>query len=238
VSPPDDPDNDNYDRVVALLLDGVGLEVHGRRPFWGVDVRIEAGIPVLLTGPSGSGKTLLCMILAGLVPPTVGQIRSGGRFLEELSPSRVAVVLQNHGLVSGLTALENVALPLQERHLDPSEITKRSREALTRVGLADEADRPAGDLSGGEQQRVGIARAVAGDPAVLIADEPTSELDPENRERVLSVLIDQDMRRKRIVVVASDDPEVAKRFERVFVLGDGTVTETRRGTTEEHDTEP
>jgi ABC-type lipoprotein export system ATPase subunit len=235
VSPAGEPEN--QDGVVALQLEGVGLEVYGRRPFWGVDVRIEARVPVLLTGPSGSGKTLLCMVLAGLVQPTVGQIRLGAHSLGEWSASRVGVVLQNHGLVSGLTAIENVALPLQERRMDPSEITRRSRGALTRVGLAHEADRSVEDLSGGEQQRVGIARAIAGDPAVLIADEPTSELDPENRERVLGLLIDQDTRRKRVVVVASDDPEVAKNFERVFVLGDGTVTETRRGKTEERDTE-
>jgi putative ABC transport system ATP-binding protein len=136
----------------------------------------------------------------------------------------VGVVLQDHGLVSGLTAFENVALPLQEQRVEPSDIAQRSRTALSQVGLADEADRPVDDLSGGERQRVGIARAVAGDPVVLVADEPTSELDPDNRERVLRILVG-DRRHRSIVVVASDDPEVTKHFQRAFVLGDGMVAE-------------
>jgi putative ABC transport system ATP-binding protein len=209
-----------------LLLEGVGLEMHGRRPFWGLDVNIEVGVPVVVTGPSGSGKTLLCMVLAGLIKPTTGDILLGGRPLTDGPVPRVGFVLQNHGLVSGLTALENVALPLQERRMNSSEVTERSRTALGRVGLADETDRLVDDLSGGERQRVGIARAIAGDPAVLVADEPTSELDPENRERVLRLLVDESGR-ANVVVVASDDPEVAKHFQRVFVLGDGTVAELR-----------
>jgi putative ABC transport system ATP-binding protein len=211
-----------------LQLQGAGLEWHGQRPLWDVDVRIGPGVPVLVTGPSGSGKTLLCMLLAGVLPPTAGAVLWGGRPLTDHPVARVGVVLQNHGLVGGLTALENVALPLQERRIHPAEISERSREALARVGLADEADRSVHDLSGGEQQRVGIARAVAGDPAILIADEPTSELDPANRERVLGVLLEERRRRASIVVVASDDPEIEKHFERVFVLGNGAVTVVAR----------
>ena len=211
----------------TLQLEGVGLEIHGHRPLWGVDVTIEVGVPVVVTGPSGSGKTLLCMVLAGLIKPTTGEILFGARpFTDGPATPRVGLVLQDHGLVSGLTALENVALPLQERRMSPSEIIERSRRALGRVGLVDEADRLVDELSGGERQRVGIARGIAGDPVVLVADEPTSELDPENRERVLRLLVDES-KSVSIVVVASDDPEVAKHFERVFVLGDGTVSERR-----------
>jgi putative ABC transport system ATP-binding protein len=226
VSPVGDPLGRNG--VLDLQLEGVGLEVRGLRPFWGVDVHIEVGVPVVVTGPSGSGKTLFCMVLAGLIPPTSGDILLGGRPLNEGTAPRGGVVLQDHGLVSGLTAFENVALPLQERRMNPSEITERSRTALIRVGLTDEVDRSVDDLSGGEQQRVGIARAIAGDPAVLVADEPTSELDPENRERVLGLLIDESRRTTSVVVVASDDPEVVKHFERIFVLGDATVAEVKR----------
>jgi ABC-type lipoprotein export system ATPase subunit len=213
----------------GLQLAGVGMEVEGRRPFWGVDVSLEAGVPVVLTGPSGSGKTLLCLVLAGLVRPTTGTLRLGGHPFPDDAGAPVGVVLQDHGLVSGLTALENVALPLQERRVDASEIAQKSRAALSQVGLADEAERPVDDLSGGERQRVGIARAIAGDPVVLVADEPTSELDPDNRERVLGMLVG-DSRRRSIVVVASDDPEVTKHFRRVFVLGDGTVAESHGAT--------
>jgi putative ABC transport system ATP-binding protein len=209
--------------AASLQLVGVGMEVEGRRPFWGVDATIEAGVPVVLTGPSGSGKTLLCLLLAGLLRPTSGGLLLGGSPFPDPG-ARVGVVLQDHGLVSGLTAFENVALPLQEQRVEPSDIAQRSRTALSQVGLADEADRPVDDLSGGERQRVGIARAVAGDPVVLVADEPTSELDPDNRERVLRILVG-DRRHRSIVVVASDDPEVTKHFQRAFVLGDGMVAE-------------
>jgi len=213
----------------GLQLVGVGIEVVGRRPFWGVDVTIEAGVPAVLTGPSGSGKTLLCLVLAGLVRPTAGHLLLGGHPFPDDAGARVGVVLQDHGLVSGLTALENVALPLQEQRVEPSQIAQRSRTALSQVGLAEEAERPVDDLSGGERQRVGIARAIAGDPAVLVADEPTSELDPDNREQVLGILAG-DGRRRSIVVVASVDPEVTKHFERVFVLGEGTVAELHGAT--------
>jgi ABC-type lipoprotein export system ATPase subunit len=211
-----------------LQLEGAGLELHGRRLFWDVDLRIETGAPVLVTGPSGSGKTLLCMVVAGLLPLTTGEVRFGSQSLTGPSAPRVSVVLQHHGLVSGLTAFENVTLPLQERRMIPSEVTERAMRALGRTGLADEADRTVDELSGGEQQRVGIARAIAGDAAILIADEPTSELDPENRERVLGLLLEESRRTATVLVVASDDPEVANHFERVFVLEDGALARVTR----------
>jgi putative ABC transport system ATP-binding protein len=183
-----------------------------------IDLVIEADTPVALTGPSGAGKTVLCLVLAGALPLTRGRrvLEQGGT----TAAVSVGLVLQNHGLVSALTAQENVALPLQAQGLERSEISERVALALSAVGLAAEVGRPVDELSGGERQRVGVARAVAGDPTVLVADEPTAELDPDNRQRILALLTGTP---GRLVVVASDDPEIVATFPRVLHLDGGRL---------------
>lgn len=204
----------------GLEAAGVDLELAGRRVLDGVDLRVEPGEPVAVTGPSGSGKTALCLVLAGALPPTRGRVRLHGQPLGRSTP--VGLVLQGHGLVAGLSAGENVALPLQERGLDPAAVAEQAGDALAAVGLAGRLQRLVEDLSGGERQRVGVARAIAGDPDLVVADEPTSELDPDNRARVLDLLLGGPGAR-RVVVVASDDPEVIGRVGRAIRLDRGRV---------------
>jgi putative ABC transport system ATP-binding protein len=206
----------------GLRLEGVGLDLGGHRVLDGIDLRLEPGSSVALTGPSGAGKTVLCLILAGALRPTSGRVVVDGADWGNGSRPTVGFVLQSHGLVGGLTSAENVALLLQARRMEPAEAERRTQQALAEVGLTDEAGRMVEELSGGERQRVGIARAIAGDPDLLVADEPTSELDPENRARVLE-LIASVAARGGIVVVASDDPEVLSRFATVVRLDRGTI---------------
>jgi putative ABC transport system ATP-binding protein len=129
----------------------------------------------------------------------------------------VGLVLQHHGLVAGLTAMENVALPLQSRRFERHDVARRVASALASVGLSAEAGRPIEELSGGERQRVGVARAIAGDPRLLVADEPTADLDADNRTRVMELLT-APTTDPRIVVVASDDPEILRGFRHVIEL--------------------
>lgn len=231
----------------CLRLEGVGVTLGGRPVLDGIDLVLEPGEPVALTGPSGSGKTVLCLVLAGALAPSRGRVHlqgplelpagagagagsagaggggggAGGGDGGAVSWS-AGLILQTHGLVQGLTAAENVALPLQARRVPPPEAARRTAQTLADVGLEKHAARPVDGLSGGERQRVGIARAFALDPVVLVADEPTAELDPGNRERVLR-LLGNHARNGRIVVVASDDPEVVNSCGRTVVLEHGTL---------------
>jgi ABC-type lipoprotein export system ATPase subunit len=208
----------------SLRLEDVDVELDGRKALTNIDLAVTGGDPLGLTGPSGSGKTILCLVLAGALAPTRGRLLLNGKPLTAQDRLRVGLIFQNHGLVAGLTALENVALPLQARRMGRAEIARRCSEALASVGLADESTRLVEELSGGERQRVGVARALAGDPEVVIADEPTAELDPENRERVLGLLIGP-RASQRIVVVASDDPEIMMRLHSFVELTGGRVKE-------------
>lgn len=208
----------------ALVLDGVSVELGGREVLVGVDLVVPRGTALGVTGPSGSGKSVLCLTAAGVLLPTRGRVE-----LERASngdaKSAVGLVLQTHGLMSGLTAEENVALPLQARRGAPlgrDEVARRAREALESLGLGEHSARSVDELSGGERQRVGIARALAGDPMFLIADEPTAELDVENRQRVLALLLAL-AARGRVVVIASDDPEVIGACSSVVHLDGGRI---------------
>lgn len=205
-----------------LRVENVGLDFAGNSALVAVTIAFSAGVPVAVTGPSGSGKSALCFVLAGAVEPTQGSVLFEGRPISPVTREEIGLILQVHGLVSGLTAIENVALPLQARRVQFSDVRDASVRALALVGLADDGERLVDELSGGERQRVGIARALAGDPRIVIADEPTAELDPDNRENVLSLLLER-ASQQRIVVVASDDPAVVARFPRVVELEAGHV---------------
>ncbi len=205
-----------------IQLVGVELEIAGRRALSEVNLVFEGGVPVAVTGPSGSGKSALCLVLAGAVEPTGGTVLVDGRPMSGQAREGTGLILQVHGLVGGLTAIENVALLLQARRRPVGDALERSMRSLASLGLAEDGHRVVDELSGGECQRVGIARALAGDPDVIVADEPTAELDPDNREIVLEILLaaaDQG----KIVVVASDDPIVISRFPVVVELEDGLV---------------
>ncbi len=201
---------------LELRLDGVTFAPHGNRILGPLDLWAAVGEPLAVTGPSGAGKTTVCLILAGALEPTDGRVLFDGVPFKGGTPT-IGLVLQTHGLVVGLTAAENVALPLQARGLARHDIVRRTASALASVGLTAEAGRPVDELSGGERQRVGVARAVAGDPQVLVADEPTAELDADNRVRVMDLLTGPTAV-PRIVVVASDDLEILSGFRQVLEL--------------------
>jgi len=192
-----------------------------------VSVAVHPGEFVGVTGPSGSGKSTLLHLLAGLDTPTSGTVEFDGTDLASLTEAertrlrleRVGVVFQRFHLLPSLTARSNVALPLVETGLGKRERCERAATLLERVGLGDRLDHRPGELSGGEQQRVAVARALVTDPDVVLADEPTGELDTGTGARVLDLL--GDLTDGRAVVVCSHDDAVRERVGRGLRLRDG-----------------
>lgn len=213
-----------------LVGDALRYQVGDRRILDGVAVRATAGEILGIRGPSGAGKSTLLALLGGLIRPASGHVTLDGApvVVGDLAlRRRVGLVLQGYGLVTALTARENVAITLQARRTDRAEVRRRTDEALADVGLAEVAEHLVEDLSGGQRQRVAIARGLVVRPEVLLADEPTGELDADNRTRVLD-LLDGCARRGAIVVVASHDPDVVERCDAVCTLEAGrTVADAR-----------
>lgn len=205
-----------------LWAQQLGVDIGIRKILDGAELKVAAGEMVVVTGPSGSGKTTLLLVMAGLQQPDRGQVVLDGEPLASIEDPRrrIGVVLQNHGLVSVLTAAENVAIALQARGTARAEVTRRTADILGALGLSDHADRLVRDLSGGQRQRVGVARALVGAPEVLLADEPTSELDVERRALVLN-LLRAHAELGNIVIVASHDQIVAEAANRTLHLVDG-----------------
>jgi putative ABC transport system ATP-binding protein len=210
-----------------LRAEDLAVEIGDRVVLDGIDLLATAGRSIAVTGPSGAGKTVLLHALAGLVPLTRGRVTiDGARCLgASVGLSRFGLILQHHGLASGLTAEENVALPLQARGLSREDVALQSWEALRAVDLESSARRLVDELSGGQRQRVGVARALAGRPEVLLADEPTAELDSVNRAAILSLLLDPAA--NRIVLVAANDPEIAEACDQVLRLSNGRMNASR-----------
>jgi len=198
----------------------------------GVSLRIEPGEYVAIMGPSGSGKSTLMHILGCLDVPSEGRYLLAGEDvsfmdeveLAEIRNQRIGFVFQQFNLLPSLTALRNVELPLSYAAVDRATRHRRAREALARVGLADRLDHRPGELSGGQQQRVAVARAVATDPALILADEPTGNLDSAATVEVLG-LFDELHRAGRTVVLITHEAEVAARAARTIRLRDGAVVE-------------
>ena len=203
----------------------VGVVRGGRQVLDGVTVHAPAGQITALTGPSGSGKSTLIAALAGLEQVTTGSVLWEETVVGPRSRDlrhRCGLVLQGYGLVSLLSAAENVELVLQAQRLPRSEVRERAHDALAAVGLDGAGDHLVEELSGGQQQRVAVARAVVGRPEVLFADEPTAELDPATRDRVLRVLLDE-AQRGAVVVLATHDRYVADVADAEVELEDGRV---------------
>jgi putative ABC transport system ATP-binding protein len=199
----------------------------------GISAAIAAGELVVVAGPSGSGKTTLLHLLAAIDAPTSGEIFIEGQPVSALSRKlkaairlrRIGLLFSEHNLSPALTAAENVDLPLALRGVSAPERRERVHSALARLGVAHLERRFPDALSTGEQQRVAMARAVAGDPAALIGDEPTAHLDSDAAEALLSLVRSLVLEKKMAAVISSHDPAVIRRADRVIRLHDGAVVE-------------
>ncbi|MDQ2854087.1 MAG: ATP-binding cassette domain-containing protein [Chloroflexota bacterium] len=198
-----------------------------------VDLEIEEGSFVAIEGPSGSGKTTLLGLLAGLEAPDAGEINVLGHNLSRLTRAerarlrqrRIGIVFQSFGLIASLRAGENVALPLALAGEPERERDARARAAMAEVGLDSAFDARIDELSGGERQRVGVARALAIEPAVILADEPTGSLDEENAGGVLELLSAAVRRRGASLVLVTHDPASVALADRHYRMRDGRLTE-------------
>jgi putative ABC transport system ATP-binding protein len=211
--------------VSILSARGLRYHVGDRTIVEGVDVDALGGAMLAICGPSGAGKSTVLTLLGGLLPPDSGTVTLDDAPVgvgDVALRQRVGLVLQGYGLVTALTARENVAITLQARRVARDEVRRRTAGVLEQVGLTDVADHLIEDLSGGQQQRVAIARALVGEPDVLLADEPTAELDADNRERIVA-LLSAHARRGAIVVLASHDPDVVAYSDDMVELDGGRV---------------
>jgi putative ABC transport system ATP-binding protein len=209
----------------ALTVSGITVEAKGRMILSDVSCAVGPRQILAVTGRSGSGKTTLLAVLAGLLAPTTGSVRFGGTPVvagDVTHLHRTGVVLQLYGLVGVLTAQENVEVALQARGIGGHTVRSRATHALERVGLTDLSDRLVEQLSGGQRQRVAVARALVVRPGLLLADEPTAELDAANRDRIV-VQLRAEADRGAAVILATHDPEVAARCDAEIHLVDGVV---------------
>jgi len=197
----------------------------------GVDLEVGAGELVVLQGRSGAGKTTLLTMLGGLDRPTAGQVELDGRALATLDEhelramrsTRVASVFQTFGLLPVLSAAENVEVPLRILRVPRAERERRVAEALAAVDLTEHAAQRPAELSGGQQQRVGIARAIVIRPALLLADEPTGQLDSETGAAIMDLIARLVADTRMAALVATHDPALAERADRVLRLHDGRL---------------
>jgi lipoprotein-releasing system ATP-binding protein len=201
-------------------------------PLEGIDLSIECGEMIAVVGPSGAGKSTLLHLLAALDTPTNGTVYFAGNSLQSFTESELAdyrnravgFVWQRHHLLPDFTAAENVAMPLLVRGTALGEALKTAGEWLGEVGLADRADQRAGELSGGEQQRVALARALVNGPGLLLADEPTGDLDERNAEAIFELMQRLHRSHRLTSIIATHNLQLARRADRVLVLEHGKLT--------------
>lgn len=220
-------------RDVDYSLEIAGKPLHILRK---VSLQVAPAEVVAIVGPSGSGKTSLLMLLAGLEKATAGTVHVNGSELGAMNEDELArfrrhtlgIVFQSFHLIPSLTALDNVGLALEiaEPGLSRSEIREKAAAALAAVGLGNRLDHRPTALSGGEQQRVGLARATVANLPLLLADEPTGNLDQETGAIVVDLMFDLARRNKTAVVLITHDPALADRADRVFTMTQGQLTET------------
>ncbi len=203
------------------------------RALRGVDLTIENGEFTALVGPSGSGKTTLLQLLGCLDQPTSGKVFINGKDVTKLNrnqradlrKSALGFVFQFFALIPTLTAYENVEMPLLLDHHTSTERRQRVNQLLESVGLADRAHHRPDQLSGGEQQRVAVARALASNPSLILADEPTANLDTENGKQVMEIMQKLNKETGVTYVFATHDPRVIKYAKRIVTLRDGLIVE-------------
>lgn len=219
--------------MTAPVLEGLSLEKRFGETIAlrGLDFQLSEGEMVAVMGPSGSGKSTLLHCLAGILRPDSGEVRLRGERVDDLDEERrTKLRRQNFGfvfqfgqLVAELPARENVALPLLLDRVPRREAMDRSEEALRRLGVADVAERRCGDMSGGQSQRVAVARALVVRPSVVFADEPTGALDSVNGARVMEELVARAREDHAAIVLVTHDPLVAGYADRVVEVRDGLV---------------
>lgn len=200
------------------------------------NVEIGTGEFVSIVGPSGSGKSTLLLMLGGMLSPTSGKVTLQGSSLYDLSPNErarmrkqhVGFVFQSFNLVPYLTALENVMIPLFLSGAAKDVQESRATELLERVGLGDRLDHKPSELSIGQQQRVALARMLANDPQLILADEPTGNLDPETSSLVLD-FFEQFISEGRTIVMVTHDPRAAERARRKLRIDGGRIVEDKQG---------
>ncbi|HEY3932173.1 MAG TPA: ABC transporter ATP-binding protein [Verrucomicrobiae bacterium] len=198
----------------------------------GVDLTVARGDFLALRGASGAGKSTLLHLIGGLDSPNAGEIFFDEQNLAKFSESelthfrnrRVGFIFQAYHLLPELTALENVCLPARVARISASNAEKRGRELLSHVGLGERMDHKPSELSGGEQQRVAIARALINEPELLLADEPTGNLDSHTGGEIIELLKNLRVERQMTLIIATHDAKVAAHAQRVIELADGRIT--------------
>jgi lipoprotein-releasing system ATP-binding protein len=197
----------------------------------GIDLFVEEGEMVAIVGPSGSGKSTLLHLLGALDRPDTGAVEIGGQSLAALSGAKIAAfrnrtlgfVFQFHQLLPDFTALENVMLPGRIAGIEPRKVLASSRRLLAEVGLAERLEHFPNQLSGGERQRVALCRALALEPPLLLADEPTGNLDPASGDAVFQLLLDLQARHRTTGILVTHNPEIAQRCTRILRLDGGVL---------------
>lgn len=215
--------------MTRLVVDDVEVRYGDLRAVACAAFTVEAGQMLAVTGPSGAGKTSLLWATAGAVSPSAGQVLVDGETVTDRAGSAtqgVAFIAQGNALVSMLSAYENLAVPMLISGVGPAAVRERVVAALAAVGLEEWAGHLIDDLSGGQQQRVAVARALATHPRVLLADEPTSDLDAGNRSRVMA-LMRQAAREGAAVVFSTHDPAAAVEADGEISLDEGELTWVR-----------
>lgn len=202
----------------------------------GVDLKVENGEFISIMGPSGSGKTTLLDVLSVLLRPSKGEVFIKGKPISKMSDNELAsirgktigFVFQTFNLIPRLSAKENVMLPLWFNGVEKEERKKISEKLLKEVGLGDRINHKPNQLSGGQRQRVAIARALAVDPDIIVADEPTGNLDSESGEQVLKIIDSLHQKKGKTVLMVTHERYVAERAERILHLKDGKIVEDEK----------
>jgi len=197
----------------------------------GVNLKIKRGEFAVIMGPSGSGKSTLLNLLGGLQKPTGGRVLINGVDLSTLNENQLAIfrrknvgfVFQAYNLIPTLTAIENVELPMIFYNIPPNERKRRAEKLLHSLGLGDRLHHRPSELSGGEQQRVSIARALANNPEIILADEPTGNLDTKTGRRIMDEIVKVNRDFGKTIVMVTHDPEVAHFGDRIIHIRDGKI---------------
>jgi len=203
----------------------------------GIDLKVNKGDFIAIMGPSGSGKTTLLNVLGCLDTPTSGMMALNGKDVAKLPEKKLysirrnelGFIFQTFNLFPYLNARENVELPMESTKKSKEERRKRAKELLEMVGLSGREEHRPHRLSAGEQQRVAIARALANDPAIVLADEPTGNLDTKNKHEIVRLLGRLNLDQGTTIIMVTHDSQVASHAERILFLSDGKITEEKRG---------